>query len=185
MLFKSLNETAAKTLKRGGIGIIPTDTIYGIVGSALNKKTVAKIYRLRKRNSKKPMIILIGKISDLKKFGISPYPKPYTLNPKSWPPRTSIIFPCQLKKFLYLHRGANSLAFRLPKPKKLRTFLKKTGPIVAPSANLEGHSPAKTIKESQKYFGDKIDFYIDAGRLKGKPSRLLKIINNKTIELRS
>lgn len=42
-------------LKRGKIGVIPTDTIYGIVGSALNPKTVEKIYQLRKRALHKPI----------------------------------------------------------------------------------------------------------------------------------
>ncbi len=49
-----------KILKSGGIGVIPTDTIYGLVGSALNKKAVRRIYQLRQRNPKKPLIILIG-----------------------------------------------------------------------------------------------------------------------------
>ncbi len=57
-------------LKAGGVGVLATDTIYGIVGSALSKKTVERIYSLRKRNLKKPMIVLIGEITDLKFFGI-------------------------------------------------------------------------------------------------------------------
>ena len=41
----------AGVLKNGGIAVIPTDTIYGIVGPAENPKTVEKIYKLRKRTS--------------------------------------------------------------------------------------------------------------------------------------
>lgn len=184
MIFKSYNLKAVKILKSGGIGVIPTDTTYGIVGSALNKKTVERTYKLRHRQSKKPMIILIGSISDLKKFGISLYPKPYTLNPRTWPQKTSIVFPALSVKFRYLHRGTKTLAFRFPKLKKLCEFLKKTGPLVAPSANLEGQPPAKTIKEAQKYFGDKVDFYIDAGKLNSKPSKLIKISDSKIEYLR-
>ncbi len=50
---------AAEVLRRGGVGVMPTDTIYGIVGSALRPSTVRRIYRLRRRNLRKPMIILI------------------------------------------------------------------------------------------------------------------------------
>lgn len=57
-------------LKRGGIGVLLTDTIYGVLGSALNKKVVERIYEVRKREKKKPFIILISKVSDLKIFGI-------------------------------------------------------------------------------------------------------------------
>ena len=59
----------ADVLARGGVGVIPTDTIYGIVGSALDKKTVERIYKLRKRNIKKPLIILIPAATALGKFG--------------------------------------------------------------------------------------------------------------------
>ena len=184
VILKNLNQEIVKVIRQGGIGVIPTDTIYGLVGSALNKKTVERIYKLRKRNLKKPMIILIGDIKQLKKFGISLYPSGYTLNPRAWPPKTSLIFPCESAKFHYLHRGTKTLAFRLPKPKKLRSFLKKTGPLVAPSANFEGEPPSKTIKEAQKYFGNRVDFYVNAGKKISKPSRLLKIVDDKIIELR-
>ena len=53
-----MNNDLIETLKDGGIAVIPTDTIYGIVGSALNPQTVEKIYELRKRAKDKPFIIL-------------------------------------------------------------------------------------------------------------------------------
>ncbi len=183
-IFKRFNSKLVKILKNSGIGVIPTDTIYGLVGSALNKKTVEQIYKLRRRNPKKPMIILISDIKDLKKFDISLSSTHYSLLTTHWPKKTSIVFLCPLAKFRHLHRGNKTLAFRLPKPEKLREFLKKTGPLVAPSANLENQPPAKTIKDAQKYFGDKVDFYIDAGKIVSKPSRLIKITNGKVIELR-
>ena len=61
-----------KILKNSGIGVLPTDTIYGLVGRALDKKTVERIYKVRKRNPKKPLIILISSLSDLKLFGVKP-----------------------------------------------------------------------------------------------------------------
>ena len=59
-----------KILKEGGIGVLPTDTIYGLVGLALNKKTVDRIYRVRKREKTKPFIILISNVKDLELFNI-------------------------------------------------------------------------------------------------------------------
>ena len=53
---------AVSILKNGGVVVMPTDTIYGIVGSALNLEVVEKIYKLRKRILDKPMIILVGSI---------------------------------------------------------------------------------------------------------------------------
>lgn len=160
----------------GAIGVLMTDTMYGLVGSAKSKKVVERIYNVRSRDAKKPMIILIGSIDDLKLFGVKPSEGMLAVLKKLWPGPVSIILPCKSKRFEYLHRGTHSLAFRLPKNAKLRGFLKRTGPLVAPSANPEGKKPAKTIKEAEKYFGGNIDFYIDSGAQKGAPSTIVQIL---------
>ncbi len=162
-------------LKEGKIAVMPTDTIYGVLGSAFNEKTVERIYEIRKREKTKPFIILISDLSDLKKFGIKIKPFQRRLIKKFWPGAVSLIFDCKSKKFEYLHRGKKSLALRLPKPKWLRNLLEKTGPLVAPSANLAGKKPATTIEEAKKYFGFKVDFYLDAGKIEGKPSTIIDI----------
>lgn len=162
-------------LKKGGIGVMPTDTIYGILGSALKKETVERIYKVKKREKKKPFIILISDAKDLKIFGIKVKPFQRKLMKKFWPGPVSLIFELKSKKFSYLHRGKNSLAFRVPKPKWLRDLLKKTGPLVAPSANISGLPFSKTIQETKKYFGAKVDFYFDAGKIDKKPSTLIDI----------
>ncbi len=180
---------------------MPTDTIYGIVGPALNKKAVEKIYRLRRRNKRKPLIILIGSLADLKKLGVKTNAKTRKVLKKIWPGKVSVILALSGKrprtrtssirgrqetrdKFKYLHRGTKTLAFRLPKLYWLKRLLDKTGPLVAPSANWEGETPARTIKEAKKYFGDKVDFYVDIGRLSSKPSTLVDIREGKPLVLR-
>jgi L-threonylcarbamoyladenylate synthase len=179
-----LYEVLAGTLKKGGVGVMPTDTIYGIVGSALNKKTVERIYRLRKRNTKKPMIVLVSSQSDLRLFGATTTPAIKKLLKKLWPGKVSVIMPCPSKKFSYLHRGSGTIAFRLPKAAMVRGILKITGPLVAPSANFEGKPAARTIKEAKRYFKDRVDFYADAGRLVSQPSTLVTIKNGSLIVLR-
>ena len=179
-----------RDIRNGGVGIMPTDTIYGIVGLALRKKTVETLYRLRKRNPKKPMIILISSLDDLGQFGISTTPHIKKILKKVWPGKVSVILPfnapaATLKKFAYLHRGTKALAFRLPKPLWLRSLIKTTGPLVAPSANTEGHLPAKNITEAKKYFGDGVDFYIDVGKLVSKPSTLVTIRGGEMVVLRA
>jgi L-threonylcarbamoyladenylate synthase len=214
---KRFTPRVASLLQNDGVGVIPTDTIYGIVGSALSKKAVARIYRLRKRNLKKPMIVLIGSMIDLKQFGIfmsSPRRRGSRGNKKNldsrfhlrmklrtdtvrgndkkdyvslanvWPGKISVLLPCASAKSSYLHRGTKHIAFRMPKSLALRALLKKTGPLVAPSANIEGVVPAKTAKEAFSYFGKNVDFYVDGGRLVSKPSTLVKIENGKIVVIR-
>jgi L-threonylcarbamoyladenylate synthase len=181
-IFNKFTGKAADSILKNGIGVIPTDTIYGIVCSALSRKTVERIYSLRKRNTGKPVIVLIGSLSDLKKFGVVLGVTDYKLLAKLWPGPISVILPCESNKFLYLHRGRKTIAFRLPLNAKLRGFINKTGPLIAPSANFEGQPPAKTIKEAQKYFGDNVDFYIDNGRLKSESSTII-LVKNGTVHV--
>ena len=171
-------------LKKGGIAVMPTDTLYGVVGSALSRTTVERIYELKGRNEKKPFIILILKIADLEKFGIKDIPSSELK--KYWPGKVSIILPLKRssrKEFEYLHRGTNSLAFRLPDKKSLIEILKKTGPLVAPSANPEGLPPAENITEAKKYFGDEVDAYIAGGKLTGKASKIISISENGEVSI--
>jgi len=171
-------------IKNGGIGVIPTDTMYGIVGSSLNKKTVERIYIVRKRTPSKPLIILISKISDLLIFNIKVDSELEKTLKKLWPNKVSVILPCKQKRLEYLHRGTNKLAFRLPKNAKLRNFISKTGPLVAPSANTEGDKPSKNISQAQKYFGVNVDFYVDAGVMSSVPSTIIEIQNGEMKILR-
>ena len=59
------NENLIKILKENGIAVMPTDTLYGIVGAARSADTVNRIYDLRKRAPNKPCIVLIGEIGEL------------------------------------------------------------------------------------------------------------------------
>jgi L-threonylcarbamoyladenylate synthase len=171
-------------LQQGGVGVIPTDTIYGVAGSAMQPKVVERIYRLRQRDLQKPFIVLIPSIAALQQFGVrlDEYRRAF-LN-EAWPGPVSIILPTILKKYRYLHRGKNSLAFRMPAPSELRALLRKTGPLVVPSANPAGKTPATTIKKAQEYFGSEADFYMDVGRLSGKASTLIDMTGKEPVILR-
>ena len=61
---------AIKKLLNGGVGILPRDTLYGLVGRALSRKAFDRIFELKKRNSKNPFIILISSIKYLKLFDV-------------------------------------------------------------------------------------------------------------------
>ncbi len=165
-------------LKQDGIGVLPTDTLYGVVGSALSKKAVQRIYDLKGRDENKPFIILISHIGDLALFGVKLSKEQALLLKKLWSEKrpTSVIVPVTQKKFEYLHRGTHSLAFRLPKNKSLSTLLKKTGPLVAPSANPQGMTPAKNVTEAKKYFSTNVDFYQSGTKKEGKPSKIVSLL---------
>ncbi len=177
------NENLIDVLQEGGVVVMPTDTIYGIVGQALNMFTVERIYNIRRREESKPCIILIGDLAELDKFSISISEEQKKVLSKKWPGPTSVILECTAENFFYLSKGAGTLAFRLPAEIGLQNLLKKVGPLVAPSANPEGEFPAENISQAREYFADLPDLYIDGGELKGKPSKLIKLRKDGSVSI--
>lgn len=170
---RRFNRKLALAIKNGAVGVLPTDTIYGIVGSAFSFSAVSRIYKLRKRRPDKPFIVLISSIGDLKLFGVRMDRKMGGILRKIWPGKVSVILPVPGRRFFHIHRGMGRIAFRIPAQKGLRDFLKVSGPIVAPSANWEGKPPAANIREARRYFGNGVDFYLDRGVLESPPSTLV------------
>lgn len=184
------DENLIKTLSKNSVVIMPTDTIYGIVGKALNKEVVERIYKIRKRSPEKPCIILIGSIDELQKFSVKLTDGQKQVLEKYWSlgftenfrlEPVSIILDCNDDNLEYLHRGTNTLAFRLPISKILQNFLLQTGPLIAPSANTEGNPPSKNIIEAKNYFGNSVGLYIDGGEIETKASKLIKLNSDNSV----
>ncbi len=172
-----------EVLQNGGIVVMPTDTIYGIVGRAEDRNVVEKIYEIRKRTPEKPCIVLIGNTEELDKFSIKLSDEQKAKLQKFWYEENrpiSVVLDCLEEKFAYLHRGTNSLAFRLPASQELRDLLLKTGPLIAPSANLEKFPASENIEDARKYFGDQVDLYVDGGLITSKASRVIKLHKDGT-----
>lgn len=171
-------------LKLGGVGVIPTDTIYGIVAQAFRPKAVDRIYDIKGRDGNKPFIILISSLDDLRKFKVCLSEEDKVFLLRCWPGAVSVILPVPSPELEYLHRGSKSLAFRLPNKPDLIEIIKEVGPLVAPSANPEGEKPATTISEAKAYFGHSVDFYEDGGTLISEPSTLIRLTKDEVEVIR-
>lgn len=182
-IFTNNLEDIIKALKNGKVVVFPTDTLYGILADAFNKKAVERVYKIKKRKPDKPYIILIKDISVLEKFNVY-----LSTEEKKLLQAKGITVILNLKnptEFEYLHRGLNSLAFRIPKEGVIVNLLNKIPAVIAPSANPENLPPAKNIEEAFKYFKENIDLYFTGDKPKSeKPSTIVKIENGKPIILR-
>ncbi len=173
----------AEMLRQGKIGVIPTDTLYGLVAAASDEAAVERVYALKGRTPSKPCIILISSLDDLAQFGLAPTEKRRETLSRYWPGPVSIVLACGPGIPEYLHRGTKSLAFRLPDDTRLQQFLSKSGPLIAPSANPEGLPPATSIEEAAGYFGNHVDFYIDGSSRLGTRSTLIALDEHDSIKI--
>ncbi len=169
----------ADIINQGKIAVIPTDTLYGIVCVAKNKKAVEKVYLVRNRDNHKPVIVLISKISDIEDFGITLSPSQKKDFAQIWPNAVTVILKCSDPRFEHLHRNSGGLSFRMPKNAFLEKLISATGPLIAPSANIQAKDPAITIADAKRYFGTSVDMYVDAGSVVSKPSTVIDYSGTK------
>jgi len=162
-------------LNAGSIGVLRTDTLYGVVARADSEQAVRRVYELKDRSEHKSPIVLVSSRTQLFDQTDS---QVNALLDKVWPGPVSVIVPSALAP-LWIRRDNDSVAYRLPGNQSLQRLIEQTGPLIAPSANPEGKQPAMTIKEVYEYFGDEVDFYVDGGQVTDtNPSQLLLVGNN-------
>ncbi len=174
------NGELSELLLAGGVGVIPTDTLYGLVCCAANKKAVARLYGLKNRQSK-PGTIIAATIDQLVELGIKArYLKPVA---HYWPNSISIVIPNF--DLDYLHLGSGGVAVRVPDTTDLNLLLARTGPLLTTSVNHPGEPEAVNIEQAIEYFGEQLDFYVNGGDLSDrKPSTLIRIVDDAVEVLR-
>ena len=178
-----MSEDVASLLnKPGAVGIIPTDTVYGIVARAQDPEAVSRLYELKNRENK-PGTLLAANIEQLQKLGLKHrYLKAVE---QYWPGPISVVIPCADPALNYLHQGKMSLAVRIPDDPLFQKVLKQTGPLVSTSANQPGQKISNTINEAKSVFGDKVEFYVDGGDLTDRePSTIIRIVDDAVEVLR-
>ncbi|MDB5186454.1 MAG: hypothetical protein JWL85_977 [Candidatus Saccharibacteria bacterium] len=167
------DEKLVELLQNGKVGVIPTDTVYGLVAQAANPDAVERLYGLKHRQQK-PGTIIAASVEQLVELGIKArYLKAVE---HFWPNSISIEIPHSIN---YLNQGTGRQAFRIPNDEDLLALLRKTGPLQTTSANHPGEPEGDTVARCIEYFGESVDFYVEGGDLSGrKPSTLIRIIDD-------
>ncbi len=152
-------------LRRGAIGVLPTDTVYGLVAPARDKSAVSRMYAVKERPSQ-PGTTIGASIGQFEQLGF-PY-TPLAAANHYWPaPLSVVIDAAHVPAYLKVDR--ESLPVRIPDAPELLDLLSKVGALMTTSANHPGVPTATTIQAAIDYFGDTVDFYVDAGDLGDRP----------------
>lgn len=162
-----------KLLTAGKIGVIPTDTVYGVVARAADQVSVARLYSLKQRHYK-PGTIIAASVDQLVELGIKR--RYLTAVEQYWPNPISIEIPHDID---YLNQETGRQAFRVVADQAVAELLLQTGPLVTSSANQPGQPPATTLAEAEAYFAQAVDFYVEGGDLSDRPaSTIIRVIDD-------
>lgn len=152
----------------GGVVAIPTETVYGLGGDALNDEAVKKIFEIKGRPNDNPLIAHVHPDFDLS--AIIDYDPPYAalLRKAFLPGPLTLVYPSSGKVSPRVSCGLNTLAVRVPSHKGAQAFLRAVNiPVVAPSANLSRHVSPTSARHVYDDFNGKIPLILDGGECMG------------------
>ena len=167
-----------KSIKKGEVILCPTDTVYGILADATNKKAVERVFQIKKRSRGKPTPIFVKDIKMAKKLAFVDKKQEKFLK-IVWPSKITVVLKSRnvLPKILF--GRTKTIGLRIPDYKLVNPLLKKLNrPLTGTSANISGKPASTKIQEVIKQFKKekiKPDLILDAGNL--KPSSLSKVID--------
>lgn len=174
---KKIIKLATDYIKAGKVVIFPTDTVYGILCDAKNKKAVNKVFKIKKRSKQKFFPVFVKDIKMAKSIAKINKEKEDFLR-KCWPGKTTVVL--EKKPFKIYGVNEKTIALRVPNYELLNLLLKKTNLfLVQTSANITGRKTPKNANGIMKDFREKKlkpDLIIDDGGILGnKPSTLIDL----------
>lgn len=173
-----VDKRLVELLAQGAVGVLPTDTVYGLVCDASNPDAVARLYRLKSRE-RKPGTVIAATTEQVRALGVSEF---FVQKAQSFWPGVSVVLPLGDDR-AYLHQGLGDIALRIVAQEDVKALLEKTGPLLTSSANLPSQPPANTIDEARAYFADTVDFYVDGRDLSDRQPSTLVCLREGSVEI--
>ena len=183
-IYNSSIKKSVNYLKNNECIGIPTETVYGLAANAYSDNAVSKIYKLKKRPKKNPLIVHYFNITSLKKdcFINKNFLKLYK---KFCPGPITFILKLKNKSMIskIVTNKKNNLAVRFPKHRIVRKLLNKIDfPLAAPSANVSSSISPVTKDDVIEEFGDKIKYVLNGGQSNiGLESTIIDLTNKPKI----
>ncbi|MDQ6479963.1 L-threonylcarbamoyladenylate synthase [Dyadobacter sp. LHD-138] len=155
---------AKEFLQKRQLVAIPTETVYGLAGNALDEEAVLSIFETKNRPSFDPLIIHTDSLEKLKQYVQEIPEKAFLLAKKFWPGPLTLLLP---KKDIIpdlVTSGLDTVAVRIPNhPLTLALLSELDFPLAAPSANPFGYISPTTAAHVSQQLGGKIPYILDGG----------------------
>lgn len=179
-------EAAAEALRKGGLVIMPTETVYGLACDATNPQAVARVYEAKGRPQLNPLIVHVPGLAQAEEHAIF-HEKAHKLALQFWPGPLTIVAPRRAESSVseLACAGLATIAVRAPSHPIARQLMAAFGkPIAAPSANRSGHISATTAQHAAADLGHAVDVVLDGGASPvGLESTIVAVAADGTVTL--
>ncbi len=176
---------ALTILKRGGIILYPTDTVWGIGCDATNADAIDKIYAIKKRSEEKALICLVSDFKMLNQFVEDVPEVAYDILKYAAKP-TTIIYDKPIRIAENLIGKDNTLGIRVTKDEFCQKLIKKLKrPLVSTSANLSGQKTPDTFSMIPQEILEGVDYVVNLQQAikTPKPSAIIKLSNDGKVKV--
>lgn len=158
-------KAVGEILRSGALAAIPTETVYGLAGNALDGECAKKIFEAKGRPSDNPLIVHISKVQDWNELVTEIPEKAKALADAFWPGPLTIILKKSSRVPDEVSGKLDTVAVRMPSDKIARAIIDAAGvPLAAPSANLSGKPSPTTAEHVIEDMTGRIAAIVDSGK---------------------
>jgi L-threonylcarbamoyladenylate synthase len=155
-------EQASDLLRSGELVAFPTETVYGLGADARNPEAIARIFVAKGRPSDNPLIVHVASIESMRSCGIMDE-RAMKLAQACMPGPLTLVIPADPSIPANARAGLPTVAVRIPDHPVALALISRTGPLVAPSANLSGHPSPTTAEHVYNDLAGRIAAVLDGG----------------------
>lgn len=160
-------DEAVNAVSRGGLIVLPTDTVYGIGADAFDAQAVAALLAAKGRGRQMPPPVLVPDTLTLDGLATDVSADARALVETFWPGGFTIILPAQPSLAWDLGETHGTVALRMPDHPAALALLRRTGPLAVSSANATGRPAALDVTAAQEQLGESVTVYLDGGDAPG------------------
>jgi tRNA threonylcarbamoyl adenosine modification protein (Sua5/YciO/YrdC/YwlC family) len=179
-------EAAAQAVQRGGLVVLPTDTVYGIGADAFDHAAVQALLDAKGRGREMPPPVLISAATTLAALATKVPAYVDALTEAFWPGPLTLVCEQQPSLTWDLGETRGTVAVRMPDHEIALALLERTGPLAVSSANLSGLPAATEAEAADGMLGDSVEVVLDGGPSpKGEASTILDVRGDRPRLLRA
>jgi len=170
-------DAALRSLARGDVVAVPTDTVYGLAASIAYPDAINALFELKQRPSSVATPLLVHSIAQIEDLGVDLDDRARALARAFWPGALTMVVAAPTELSLLVHGTGNSVGFRVPDDELLLRLLAASGPLAVTSANTHGDEPCVSASQVREVFAQRegLAGVLDAGERRGVVSTVLDL----------
>ena len=169
-----------EVINNGNIAVVPTDTVYGIIGDATNIDVIHKVYEAKKRDYSKPLILMVSSIDMLEKYVLEVNDIEKKLIDRYWPGKLTILFKKNNNIDDLITSGSNLVGIRYPDNKELNELMDKLNkPLISTSCNISSKEVITSIDMLEEDISKHVSYVYDGGILSDTSSTIVRVNGDK------